>query len=72
MKQRKLRRLTSIPVLTITTLQEYAGEHLRPESSLLKGLIRRKNENSHGHQQKKNKLSNAATENRACKSTICI
>ena len=39
------------------------GEHPRPVSSLLKGLIRRKNN-------EKTKLSNAATENRTCKPTL--
>ena len=41
------------------------GEHLRLVSSLLKGLIRRKNN-------EKTQLSNAATENRTCKPTSCI
>ena len=42
-----------------------AGEHPRPVSSLLKGIIRQKNN-------EKTKLSNAATENRTCKPTSCI
>ena len=41
----------------ITTPQECTGEHPQPVSSLLKGLIRRKNN-------EKTNLSNAATENK--------
>ena len=48
-----------------------ASEHPRLVSSLLKGLIGRKEKNGLGHQ-RETKLSKAATENRACKSTLCI
>ena len=64
MKKRKQRRLTSI--LTITTSQESTSKHPRPVSSLLKGLIKRKDKN------RETKLSNAVRENRASKSTLCI
>ena len=68
-KRRKQRRSTS--VTTVTTPQEFAGEHPRPVSSLLKGLIWQKNKTARGINEK-SKLSSAATENRACKSTLCI
>ena len=55
MKKEKQHRSTSRSM--ITTPQEYTGEHPRPVSSLLKGLIRRKNN-------EKTNLSNAAMENK--------
>ena len=55
MEKEKQHRSTSRSM--ITTPQECAGEHPRPVSSLLKGLIRQKNN-------EKTNLSNAATENK--------
>ena len=55
MEKEKQNRSTSRSM--ITTPQECTGEHPRPVSSLLKGLIRRKNN-------EKPKLSNAATKNK--------
>ena len=55
MEKKKQHRSTSRSM--ITTPQECTGEHPRPVSSLLKGLIRRKNN-------EKTNLSNAATENK--------
>ena len=64
MEKEKQHRSTSRSM--ITTSQECTGEHPRPVSSLLKGLIRRKNN-------EKTNLSNAATKNKlSCKSTSCI
>ena len=67
-ERRKQRRLTSMP--TITTSQESSAQP-QPVSSLLKGLIRRKDKNSKGHR-RETKISNAVTEKKACKSTLCI
>ena len=50
-KRRKQRRSTS--VTTVTTPQEFAGGHRRPISSLLKGLIWRKNKTARGINEKK-------------------
>ena len=47
------------------------SEHPRAVSFLLKGLIRRKYKNGLGHH-REIKLSNAVTEKRACKATLCI
>ena len=55
MEKEKQHRSTSRSM--ITTPQECTGEHPRPVLSLLKGLIRRKNN-------EKTNLSNAETENK--------
>ena len=60
-----------VSILTIITLQESQMSIRDRFSYLLKGLIRLKGKNGLGHQ-RETKLSNAATENRAYKSTLHI